>query len=304
MSQQLSLFDNIERLTVNEAIAIFHEIEGKNKSRSYRYQYKPIGMFFVDRYIDTITPVDVANYRASREQDGLKASAINREHSVITRLFNALKEWRRFGTIGPYNFVNVKLPLENPGQLVSKADELPFARNLVLTPMEFTRFCDYAHPRVRIIVILAMLTLLRRKNLKMLNKQNFNHALKQLTLTQSKTGKPITIPACETVTVIIGGSKYDCPCDFTNFRKLFDRAKEESGVHFWMTDLRRTGATQMLLDGIDLRTIQRYLGHTTLVMTERYLQPPVQHMVQASEKIEMKMGRAIELAGFSTVKNS
>lgn len=304
MSEQLSLFGNIDRLTVNEAIAIFHEIEGKNKGRSYRYQYKPIGLFFADRYIDTITPIDVKNYRESRKQDGLKPSAINREHSVITRLFNAMIEWRRLGTVGVYNFLNVKLPLENPGQLVGRADELQFARNLVLTPMEFTRFCDYAHPRVRIIVILAVLTLLRRKNLMMLKKKNFNHALKQLTLTQSKTGIPITIPACETVTVIIGESKYDCPCDFTNFRKLFDRAKEESGVYFWLSDLRRTGATQMLLDGIDLRTIQRYLGHTTLVMTERYLQPPVQHMIQASEKIEKRMGQAIGLAGFSTVKNN
>lgn len=62
-----------------------------------------------------------------------------------------------------------------------------------------------------------------------------------------------------------------------------------------MTDLRRTGATQMLLDGIDLRTIQRYLGHTTLVMTERYVQPPVQHMVTAAETLEKRFESAAEM---------
>ncbi len=301
--EQQELFRVIERLEIEEALSIFHSIEGKHKGRSYRYQYKPITAFLKGRYLETINQVDVTNYRKSRELDGLKGSAVNREHSVITRMFNAFREWRGLGTVGSYNFSNIKLPTENPGELVHKIDERQFTRTLVLTPMEFFKFCDYAHPRVRVVVILAVLTLLRKKNLQFLNKANFNESLRQLQLTQSKTGVPITIPASQTVSVIIEESKLDCVCDFTNFDRLFRRARVESGVYFWMTDLRRTGATQMLLDGIDLRTIQRYLGHTTLVMTERYLQPPVQHMTEAANKVEKRFSTALELSGFSVGEN-
>lgn len=296
---QSELIGQIERILVSEALSIFHQIEGKHKGPRYRYQYKPIEEFFKDRYLDTINKVDVDNYRRYRAAEDLRASSINREHSVITRLFNAFKEWKALKVVGPFNFEKLLLPEFNPGEQVSKADERPFVRNLVLTPMEFFRFCDYAHPRIRVIVIVTILTLLRRKNVEVLGKEHFNRALQQLQLIQSKTGVPLTIPAQQTVRVIIEDASYDCQIDFTNYRRLMVRAQQESGVKFWLTDLRRTGATQMLLDGVDLRTIQKYLGHTTLVMTERYLQPPVQNMIQAGEKLEKRFENAIELLRFS-----
>lgn len=299
MPEQLNLFNAFEQLLVQDAVSIFHDIEGRHKGKSYRSQYKPINEFFQGRYLHSITSVDVKNYREKRELDGLRLSTVNREHSVITRVFNAFREWRGIGIVSGYNFTKLQLPQENPGELVKKADESGYTRTLVLTPMEFYKYCDYAHPNVRVIAILAVLTLLRRKNLQFLNKANFNAALAQLQLTQAKTKKPVTIPTPQTVSVIIEDSKHDVICDFTNFRKLHERARRESGVFFWMTDLRRTGATQMLLDGIDLRTIQRYLGHTTLVMTERYLQPPVKHMVDAGKKIEQRFGGAAQMVGVS-----
>lgn len=302
MPEQLNLFSAFEQLLITDALAIFHDIEGKLKSPSYKSQYKPVIDFFPNRYIHTFTDIDIKNYRQHRELDGMMYSTVNREHSMITRMFNAFKKWKGIGVVSGYNFSKLQLPPENPGQLVRKPDESPLARTLVLTPMEFFRYCDFAHPNIRVIVILAVLTLLRRKNLEILHKDNFNAALKQIQVIQSKTKIPVAIPATQTVSLIINESKYDVICDFTNFRKLHERARRESGVYFWMTDLRRTGATQMLLDGIDLRTIQKYLGQTTLVMTERYLQPPAQHLIDAAHKVETRFGSAIEMAGFSTIK--
>lgn len=299
---QLELFEDVCRLTFRDAIGIFHELEGRFKGRNYRYQYKPILTFFGDRYLDEVNKLDVENYRRTRILDGNKESTANREHTVITRIFNAFKEWKGMGRVGRYKFQFLKLPSVNPGELVKKTDERPFARDLVLTPMEFYKFCDYAHPRIRVIVIVAILTLLRKKNIEVLGKDQFNKALEQLQVVQSKTKVPLTIPASQTIQVIIEETSYKCQIDFTNYRRLMKRAQEESGVRFWMTDLRRTGATQMLLDGVDIRTIQKYLGHTTLVMTERYLQPPVQNMVEAANKIEAKFSNALELAGFPSEK--
>lgn len=293
---QLDLFSALERLTFQDAVSVFHDIEGKHKGKSYKSQYKPLNRFFLNRYLETITKVDVEHYRKQRELDGLRSSTINREHSVITRVLNALIEWRGVGVVNGYNFTKLQLPAENPGELVKKANERGYARTLVLTPMEIYRYLDFAHPNVRVIVILAILTLLRKKNIQFLNKDNFNVALQQLQLTQCKTFVPVTIPTSETVIVIINESKHHVICDFKNFRKLHERAQMESGVKFWMSDLRRTGATHMLLAGVDIRTLQKLLGQTTLTVTENYLQPPVQHMVEAVQKLEKRFTGAIEMA--------
>lgn len=300
MGEQLPLFGNVERVSVREAISIFHEIEGKFKGPNYKYQYKPIIAFFAERHMDTINKVDIQNYRHHRENEGIKPTTANREHSVLTRLFNAFYEWRALGVVGSYNFHNVKLPQDNPGEQVKKVDERPFTRTLVLTPMEFFRFCDYAHPRVRVIAMVAVLTMLRRKNLSLLNQTNFNGALKQLQGVQSKTKLPFAVPATQSVTVILENNKFECVCDFTNFKSYWDRARRESGVYFQLRDLRRTAATQLLLENVDLRTIQKYLGHSSLVMTERYLQPSTQHLVAAGEKLEEKFGGVPVMSGFST----
>lgn len=303
--KQIDLFNAFEQLLFQDAVTIFHELEGKNKAPSYKGNYVSPLAFFTNKYLHQITKVDIEEWRKKRSSEHntyrvhekIRFSTVNREHAFLTRLFNAFKEWKGSGEIKGYNFTQLKLPVENPGELVSKPSEAALARTLVLTPMEFYRYLDYAHPKVRVIVILALLTLLRRKNLQFMDKSNFNVALQQLTLVQSKTGVPITIPVPQTVQVIINDAKYSCPCDFTNFRKLHERARRESGVYFWLTDLRRTGATQMLLDGVDLKTIQRYLGHTTLVMTERYIQPPVENMKIAAKKIESRFAQVSEMVG-------
>jgi site-specific recombinase XerD len=43
--------------------------------------------------------------------------------------------------------------------------------------------------------------------------------------------------------------------------------------NFWLHKFRATFATRCLWNGIDLRTVQSYLGHTDLESTRRYLKP-------------------------------
>lgn len=291
--EQLMLFGRVERLKWDDAFPIFHELEGKFKGKNYHYQYKPLLAEFSGRWIDLTTPFDIETYRENRKLDGLKPSAINREQSVITRLFNAFYEWKKLKQVGAYNFENLALPESNPGEEVKRADERPFVRTTALTPMEFATFCDYAHPRVRRICVLAVLTMLRRKDIQFLSKSNFNAVLKQLQGQQSKTKLPYNIPVSQTVSLILGDSRYDYVVDFTNFRRYFDRARKESGVNFWFMDLRRTGATNLLLEGTDLVTIQKLLGHADIKMTQRYLQPNPLHMREAVNKLDENFGNVL-----------
>lgn len=232
------------------------------------------------------------------ENPQIKESSLNRYHTRLTRLFSAASEWKRQRTVGPYDFADLELPADNPGSLVKKFSETKYRRNLVIRPEDFTRFIDYAHPNIRRVCTVAIITLLRRKDIELLKDENLNHALDQVSGVQSKTGLAYNVPAPITVKIMFSearAEKRDYILDFTNFRRLFTRAVRDSGVRFQFRDLRRSGATQLLLEGIDLRTIQKYLGHGSLSMTEAYLAPPTHISKTAGRKLEAAYVTRVEI---------
>jgi len=124
--------------------------------------------------------------------------------------------------------------------------------------------------------------------LSVLGPSSLNRALDVLSGTQGKTGEPFSVPAPLTVKIMFAKSEHDCVLDFTNHRKRWRRACEDSGVWFQLRDLRRTGATHLLLEGVDIVTVQRYLGHKNIGMTMNYLNPPQLVSKEAAKKLERK----------------
>lgn len=289
---QLELFNRPIRLLVVEALPIYWELEGRFlPGKSIRTELKHIRESALAKvWLHDCSPFDVRDYLRDRkiENPDLKGSTLNRERTRIIRIFNAFYEWKRAGKYKNYDFTGLELPAANPGEneICPRFDESIYRRNVVVDPEKFAKWCDYAHPRVRRIATMAILTLLRRKDIKLLDQTNFDRALDIICGIQSKTGKPYKIPATVTVKVLFGTAETEYVCDFTNFRRYWTRACIESGIYFWLSDLRRSGATQMLLAGVDLRTIQMYLGHRSLRMTEVYLNPPEKVSREAAKKLE------------------
>jgi len=56
----------------------------------------------------------------------------------------------------------------------------------------------------------------------------------------------------------------------TSLRQLFDRLSEKVGVHIHPHQLRHTAGVSMLRNGASAYHVMRFLGHTTLTMTQRY----------------------------------
>ena len=68
-----------------------------------------------------------------------------------------------------------------------------------------------------------------------------------------------------------GGSQFDI---YNRFRHLVKKIKEKHGVIIENPTIhafRHTFATHALQSGIDIYTVSRYLGHTSVKMTEKYL---------------------------------
>jgi integrase len=255
--------------------------------------------------LDEVTSVDVKNFKAARrlENPEIRGSTLNREQGRIMRLFNAFKEWKRQGKVGGYDFSALALPVDNPCEGLPKEDETRYRRNIVVSPEQFTRFLDYAHPETRKIAILALLTLLRRRDIQLLSKDAWNRALDVLSGTQSKTGRPYNVPVTMTVKLMLAKGEQETVVDFTNHRKRWQTACQQSGVWFQLRDLRRTGATHLLLEGIDIVTVQRYLGHTGIKMTMAYLDPPAPLKREAAKALERKFVTMTEVPSYGWNEN-
>ena len=286
---------------------IYWQIEGRflrghsNKHELKRFADSEAGRL----HLHEVTSVDVKNYKAGRRIDNpeIRGSTLNREQGRIQRLFNAFKEWKRQGRVGGYDFSRLQLPVENPCDGIPKEDETRYRRNIVLTPEQLFKWLDYAHPETRKIAILALLTLLRRRDIELLSKDAWNRALDVLAGSQSKTGKPYSVPVTMTVKLILAKAEQSTIVDFTNHRKRWQSACRESGVWFQLRDLRRTGATHLLLEGIDIVTVQRYLGHTGIKMTMSYLDPPAPLKREAALALEKKFVTLVTVPSYGFNEN-
>ncbi len=265
-----------ERITINAACDTYYELHGKKLPTAYNVNLylKKIKLVFNGRFIDTFTKLDAERLREKikEEKPWVKESSVNRYHQTFTSVFHAMKNWAVENLIKP-----VKLPPVNPGSLVRMVDERQFIRRRIVSQQEFNRFMDCANANIRRICSMAVNTLLSKNDLERLSK-NKNVNLDTFTLygVRSKTsrtsGESFDIHITPTILRIINESLGDRILDFTNFRRGFASALKKSGIPFFtLKDLRKTGATIMYRDGVDLNTIRGLLCHKDIATTQRYL---------------------------------
>ena len=68
--------------------------------------------------------------------------------------------------------------------------------------------------------------------------------------------------------------------DFLDCLTAIAKRAELDGDEFWLHKFRATFATRYLWAGVDLRTVQQWLGHSDMESTMRYLKPSRSLQVQ------------------------
>lgn len=154
-------------------------------------------------------------------------------------------------------------------------------REYWLTEEECARLIKAALPHIRPVIIMAMLTGLRRGSVYDLKWKDVHYDRKTCYLPDSKSNKSITIPMNEGIEMLLKsmpkyGELVFCKKNgkpLGDIRKSFAKARDIAGLpsYFQLRDLRHTFATNLSIQGEDIYTISILLNHSKVEMTKRYV---------------------------------
>lgn len=189
---------------------------------------------------------------------GLAQSTINNRIQVVKRVLSlSYREWDW-----------LDLPLDGKLRKPAPKNE----RHVYLTEMELAKLLDAVPERYRIerkVILLAMLTGMRRGELMGLKPENVYNGRIVLRPDQTKSGKPRVIPLTDEALPLVEGLPFDTTGD--RVRGAFEKAREKMGrsdIRFH--DLRHCYASLLASKGEALTSIRDLLGHSSLTVTSRY----------------------------------
>jgi integrase len=232
---------------------------------------------FGEMDLDEITPIQIERFKRERQatitrrgKDRAPAS-VNRELEVLSRIFTLAIE-QDVVEVNPCRKVK-KLLMDNVRtRYLSVEEEEKLMLGLV---------GRLAH--LRPIIIVAIDTGLRRRELLSLEKEQVDFNLDVINVKRTKSGKGRTVPMTPRVRETLkclcedGDSKYVFPNSetgkaITDVKHSFTSAVSDAGIEgFTFHDLRHTFGTRLAASGADVVKIRELMGHASITTTMRYM---------------------------------
>lgn len=268
----------------------FMELYSKQNKRSWardESSLKNLKPFFRGKTLQEMGPDLVEGYKAKRKTDvtvrGTKVTeaTINREIALLKTIFSMAVEWGRID--------------KNPLARVKKFKENHQKDMRILKDEEAIALIDAANSHLKPILIIALNTGMRRGEILGLRWENIDFDKDLIYIEDSKSGKPrevyMNIMIFEALKELPRNSEYvfynqDTQNHITDVKKSFKTACKNAGIKsIRFHDLRHTAATKMVEAGVDLVTVSKILGHSSIMMTMRYAHLGEKTMRAAAEKL-------------------
>lgn len=257
----------------------------KSNKRSWRRDHvslKVLTPFFGTRRLKEITPWLIERYKTERKPLVAPAS-VNLELACLKHMFSMAIQWGKVDS--------------NPVKRV-KFMRLDNQVERILTAEEEVRLLEHASDRLKPIVLLALNTGMRLGEIIGLTWEQVDWARGAVTLTRTKSGKSRSIPMNRAARAVLDplrgdgtptGPVFGKPNSvLAQTRRDFDQvrlAAKLEGLRFH--DLRHTFATRLVTRGVDIVTVSKLLGHSTILMTMRYSHPAPEDFRRAVGKLEI-----------------
>lgn len=233
-----------------------------------------LGRYFENMTLAEITPRAISDYITKRRNESASASTINKEYCMLSKAFNlAVKQWE-WCRDNPCS----KVPREKENNQITRW----------LASHEEKRLLEasngYLGEQLVEIIILAMHTGMRLKEILDLKWSDVDLFRKVIVVLRTKNKDPKTLPINQTVyELLLRKSKVINMTGYVfttsngtrigarNLQREFYKALKKANVqNFRFHDLRHTFATRLVQSGEDLYKVAKLLGHRDISTTQRY----------------------------------
>jgi len=228
---------------------------------------KKLTQAFTGKYLYSIKPVMIEKYKADRLQNVTTATA-NRELACLKYMYTKAIEWEFFK--------------KNPAKTVKLLKE-PLGRLRYLKPEEVDALLKACANHLRPIVITAINTGMRKAEILNLKWNELDLGNRKITVVNLKNNEKRVIPINQTLysklsaltkNPVYGNVFLGKNClPIGDIKKAFLGAIKRAKItdfHFRDLSLRHTFGSQMVMQGVDIRTVQQINEHKTIKMTMRY----------------------------------
>lgn len=234
------------------------------------------------QYLFEIMPQAIEKLKASLLLK-ITPATVNRYLACLKHMFRKAVEW---GYLKTNPVKGVRFLKEPPGRLrYLRADEV-----------EALLSACPAH--VRPIVVTALNTGMRKGEILNLKWAQVDLKNRKIMVTNSKNNEARVIPVNETLHRELSRLQRKLQSDyvfsdgkgrpFGDIKKGFSSALKRIGIKdFRFHDLRHTFGSQLVMQGVDLRTVQQVMGHKEIKMTVRYSHLSPEHIQEAMEKLDL-----------------
>ena len=280
-----------QRLMFADFSKMFIDGYAKKEKTSWQtdeFRLNKIKPFFESVAVAEIDEAKILDLRQHRLGEGRGRLTVNREVALLKKMFS----WA----------VDKGLVKENPARRVKMFSERDTARDRVLSPEEEERLICEFPGHLRLFVFTALHTGLRLGELLGLAWASVDFERKRIKVERTKSKRVRFVGLNSALAVELESlkqtqkakTKFVFPFTRRSVRTGFENACRKAKVEdFTFHDLRRTFGTRLLERGVDIVTIQRLYGHSSVLVTQNYLHPgdevaqeAVELLVEAPKKPE------------------
>lgn len=257
----------------------------------YRVSAKALHPHFADLYLDQIGKAQLGDFIADRRSQGASDPTIRRDLACLSSMFTLAISWEWAD--------------RNPVRLLARRQvKESEPRTRYLSEDEYTRLVRACKPYLRPLVVFAVETGLRLQEQLSLRWSDVDLARAEATIV-GKGGKKRTIALSPIAVGTISGTVRNispwvfCKAGGQRYGKLtrgLAAACKRAGIaDLRWHDLRRTCGSWMLQRGVPIHVVSRYLGHASVVITERsyaFLRTEDFHLIHSRLPPKPGTGRA------------
>lgn len=250
---------------------------------------------FGGKPISNISLAGVESFQSRLLASGLRPATVNRRISCLKHMLNKATDWDMLGNELYLKIKKVKLEKEDN------------TRIRFLSAEEVNRLILACPPHLKSIVTMAVNTGMRKNEILKLSWDNIDlkHGFIILSDSMVKSGKGRQIPInrflMTALKVAFLKRQPHIPFVFPSpsgvpYRAInapFKTACKRAGItDFHFHDLRHTFASQAVMNGADLASVQRLLGHSNITMTMRYSHLSKDHLAKTVNILGELFGRS------------